>query len=895
MKRVKITSLPKAYKGGSMSSLYKQIAPSYMTDSLSETPIKGKKTLGPVPEGMAKLEAEKGETALIPDVGGLPAHYRIGGKRHSQGGTPLNLPENSFIFSDTAGMRIKDPKVLEEFGMPTNKKGGYTPAQVAERYDINKFREVLSDPHSDKISRETAEKMIASYNVKLAKLALVQESMKGFPDGIPMAAMPYLAMNAVQPKDVLPLKEASTGASAEANEAVQDEENPTEQSQEEQQGQPLGRFGGTSNKLNGHPLLRKVYAKMGGAQQRFRPDSGIFLTMSEGGPIYTDGHGTQWSHNNSDINIPAVFANGGQPHYDDGGTAGTAIKESKPAETKVEDKDIKEIDDPSLAVGDYYKDKDGKVRKVTKINYNTTRVNQSLSGSDNYKPKYGDLKTDVVKANEIMDRLAKDGYAEKDKNGNWTVYRGAADKLSISEKDFLTSLASYNKDTSGKNLGAPGFNIAKQSTYVDKKKATRKNDGFYGYADPAMVEFRYWQAKNPDADPAEFDKLDNTSKVANRKEMLQFYGYDPKEIGDDKLNDPSKLYTPAFITNKENGLVKRNQQKFEVAGHRPQLGDDNKFGLEHMDRYHFGKEPVGEEDTPQKEKDCPEGMVRDPKTGECVAKDLEKGEIGDTKNNDLGPEWWLQDAIKTAGAAGDMANIKKYMPWAPKVSSYIPNPTFYDPTRELAANMEQMNIGAQGAAAYAPSQAYNSRMSQMAGQGAKAAADVLGRYNNLNVSTANEFEGTKAQIFNQTGAANAEIAKNLYDQATIANQQYDNSKNQARQELRQSYIDAITNKEQAYAMNQVYPNYQVSPSLGGRLYFKEGDKLDPKAQSADQIKQFMDIKKRVPDITDQAALKLMGLDVASNDNMNQNYLNAMQNMYPGNAGLGNYYEQGPTS
>jgi hypothetical protein len=891
MKRVKITNLPKAYKGGSMSSLYKQIAPSYMSDSLSETPIKGKKSLGPVPVEQANLEAEKGETALIPDVGGLPAHYRINGKRHTDGGTPLNLPENSFIYSDTADMKIKDPVVLKEFGMP-EKKGGYTPAQIAERYDINKFREVLADPSSDKLSRETAEKMIASYNMKLAKLALIQESMKGFPDGIPMAAMPYLAMNGIKPADVLPLKE---GAPEGMGQALQNEENPTEQEFEEDQTEPLARLGGVAHRLKSNPLLQKVYAKIGGAQKRFKPESGIYMTMAEGGPIYTDGSGTVWSKDTSEIDIPALFRDGGQTQYDKGGAAGTKIEDSKPAEKEVDEREIKEMDDPTLAVGDYYKDKDGKVRKVTKINYNTTRVNQSLSGSENYKPKYGDLKADVVKANEIMDRLAKDGFAEKDSKGNWTVYRGAADKLSIAEKDFLTGVASYNKDTKGKNLGAPGFNIIKQSTYINKDKTSRKNDGFYGYADPSMVEFRYWQAKNPDLDPAEFDKLDEKNKLGNRTEMLQFYGYDPKEIGEEKLKDPAKLYTSSFITNKENGLVKRNQQKFEMAGYRSQLGDDYKFGLEHMDRYHFGKDPVGEEDVPEKEKECPEGMVKDPVTGECIAKDLEKGNIGDVPKDDRGPEWWLQDAIKTAGAAGDMARIKKYMPWAPKVSSYIPNPTFYDPTRELAANMEQMNIGAQGAAAYAPSQAYNSRMSQLSGQGAKAAADVLGRYNNLNVSTANEFEGTKAQIFNQTGAANADIAKTLYDQTTMANQQYDNAKNQARQELRQSYIDAITNKEQTYAMNQVYPNYQVSPSQGGRLYFKKGDKLDPQAQSADQTQQFMNIKNQVPGITDQAALKLMGLDVASNDNFNQNYLNAMQNVYPGNAGLGNYYEQGPTS
>jgi hypothetical protein len=136
--------------------------------------------------------------------------------------------------------------------------------------------------------------------------------------------------------------------------------------------------------------------------------------MAEGGPVYTDGSGTEWSKDTSDIDIPALFRDGGQTQYNKGGEAGTPIDESKPADEKVDEKEVKEMDDPTLAVGDYYKDKEGKVRKVTKIKYNTTRVNQSLSGSENYKPKYGDLKADVVKANEIMDRLAKDGFADCD-------------------------------------------------------------------------------------------------------------------------------------------------------------------------------------------------------------------------------------------------------------------------------------------------------------------------------------------------------------------------------------------------------------------------------------------------------------------------------------------------
>jgi hypothetical protein len=199
-------------------------------------------------------------------------------------------------------------------------------------------------------------------------------------------------------------------------------------------------------------------------------------------------------------------------------------------------------------------------------------------------------------------------------------------------------------------------------------------------------------------------------------------------------------------------------------------------------------------------------------------------------------------------------------------------------------------MGMQGAAAYAPSQALNARQSQMAGQGAKAAADILGRYNNLNVGQANTFAGTKAQIVNQANAANAEITKNLFDQTTIANQQYDNAKAQARQELRSSYIDAITNREQAYALNQLYPNYQISPSKGGRLYFNKGEEMKPADIQASDIERFKEIRNTIPGISDDAIIKLMGKS-GSSDDFASSYMEMMKNAYPGDPRLGQFSEQ----
>jgi hypothetical protein len=197
MRKLKITQLPKMVYGG---RAFNQVAPNAIPNHMNEAPMKVGNTLSPVPRGMANLEAERGETAFIPNQDGLPAHYNIGGKRHSEGGTPLNLPEDSFIFSDTKSMTLRDKELLAQFGESKPK----TYASIAKKYDINKYRKVLADPNSDHIQVATAEKMIENNNLMLGKLALAQESVKGFPQGIPFIAYPYMMKNNISPEDILP-------------------------------------------------------------------------------------------------------------------------------------------------------------------------------------------------------------------------------------------------------------------------------------------------------------------------------------------------------------------------------------------------------------------------------------------------------------------------------------------------------------------------------------------------------------------------------------------------------------------------------------------------------------------------------------------------------------------
>lgn len=208
-RKVKIKALPAAQSGLEVKMAGLRSGLGFNSNALpwgkqvgefSKPDIEVNSTLGPVPRHQANLEAEEGEVAMLPGKGGIPSTFKIGGNKHYDGGTPLNLPPDSFIYSDTKAMKIKDPEILKQFGMPA-KTSGFTPADIAKKYDINAYKKVLADPDSDDLQRETAEGMIANYNLKLAKLALLQESKKGFPQGLPMVAMPYLEALQIDPSE----------------------------------------------------------------------------------------------------------------------------------------------------------------------------------------------------------------------------------------------------------------------------------------------------------------------------------------------------------------------------------------------------------------------------------------------------------------------------------------------------------------------------------------------------------------------------------------------------------------------------------------------------------------------------------------------------------------------
>lgn len=109
--KVLITKIPTAKTGyqvnGALVNDISSMGGRDYDKSMSNKPKEESRYLTAVPRKEANLEAEGGETAFGDINGdGFPEHKIIKGKRHSQGGVPLNLPDGTFIFSDTNSMKI---------------------------------------------------------------------------------------------------------------------------------------------------------------------------------------------------------------------------------------------------------------------------------------------------------------------------------------------------------------------------------------------------------------------------------------------------------------------------------------------------------------------------------------------------------------------------------------------------------------------------------------------------------------------------------------------------------------------------------------------------------------------------------------------------------------------
>ncbi len=829
-KNYRIKAAPSYQKGGIPKNNF---APSYLpiyhpSEEWNTPDTEVRSSVQAVPEDMANLEAEGGETMYVPNNGGLPAHYDITGPRHSEGGVPLSAPPDSFIFSDTRSMKI--PSELNKFfGKGGTKK--YTPADLAKQYDINKFRKQLQDPDSDPIQVSTAEMMIANYNKKLGMLGLAQESLKGFPDGIPSVAMPYLATSGIDPASVLPLRGT-----------------PGQETQDLQQDPTTGAYGGQYQYGGDNSFQNGAQGtgyQTGGGTGYEIPDNGY------GSPAYQAsmkfwhpqdeniGVG-EWAKTAFDY-IPKRFNQELTGYYEDPSTTIQRGHAPNAARDWSADfflnptnwaltKDIATLAGKGVVKSAPY------IVKGLKTLASTTGVKNAIRWAST-QPWFSQL----ASTPHYLQAFAEDVVANPSTYTKLSKYLPsvassivrAAPSAPVTQAPLIAqdNLQIPKVDQSvPMQFQAPKQDLSQRpDTLFHYQTGGPTNDlkhGWYKEGKKYVLYNNNQPVSSQDSDP----KL---GPVATKKVSQKASNTVPGGIsawpGDrnDKSNaskyssaqwqEFARAFCPECKTNEE------LQQKILTE---PQFADDVKAL---HDTYGM---PAAGKMTDNKLghrwdfvfKAAPQAAV--PNTP--AKREIAQGKPGPYTYGDTSAPFWAQDQIQTLGAAGDSLRLKKYLPWAPKVEPYIPNATFYDPTRALAANTEAANLQTQGASTFGTPQQFSARSSGIQGQHAKAVADTLGQYNNMNVGVANQAAAQKASIYNQANEYNANTAKDLYDKTTIANQQFDNSKAQARDTLRQSFISAITNRADAQRENMMYPEYHVDPSTGG-LGYRTGyhDKLDP--------------------------------------------------------------------
>jgi ribosomal protein S16 len=927
--KVKITKgLPQAKSGGfTGNNLNKQVISFGGADmNAASRHLENTRYLKQVPRDEANLEAEKGESAFGDINGdGFPEHMLIGGKRHSNGGTPLNLPDGTFIFSDTASMKIKDPKILAKFG---KKSGSFTPAELAKPYDINKYRKILEDPNSDKVDKKSAELMIKNINMKLGALAIAQESKKGFPQGIPEVAKPYMEAMGIKEEDLIPQKpqaEAQVNSQAMQNpyenqgmgaqsseeesvEQVQGMQNPQEESMES----PMGRYG--------FQMGRRLRVAQEGMEQGQPSSEEMAMMQQQGAPQQQGG-----SDPLAQIvqQVQQMLQQGAQP----------ADVVMQLLQKQVPPQAIMQI---LVQVGMPQEEAQATIQEVMQQGQQNPQE-EMAEGSQGQNPQEEMMEAPMAQYGMSMggygmpfhDTQYRDGGSLNRFDGGGSTYSIPKDAIVIDRSKYKTD-AEYEV---GRNLEfakagtKPVYILYPDGKYKKVTQKTKAKDPYTGTdlgptfnnSADAAIQFREMgkSINTPEFTNllAEYtlkaikdeSKYKNSNKITSkafadfskqtftpaeikeafiqhqkRNIALQSHGIQaryfenastgrlltPEQIVSKKIMDKGKPVTLAQAKEivkkyKTEGITDLNKA-FDKVGiplgntaleqatfqgftdaikNKANLTPAQQKTLENWGEYESG---VADETGQINNQISPIDRVYTNTTGEQLSQytpteyDYTEDDVEPidrtadaTEEEDtvypptMPAQPWAQDKLNRLNAGLDYFSAEKYLPWAASYNPEMLDPTFYDPTRELAAQSEQANITNQALGQFMGAQDLSARAASIQGQGAKQAADILGRYNNLNVGLANQFAGNNTQIRNEAQRYNQGLNKQLYDQNVIGNQQFDNTKRALRHNLGDAENTLLTNMYKTDAVNQLTPQYAIDTSVGGKMHFTGPKPIKP--------------------------------------------------------------------
>ena len=811
-------------------------------------------SLSGVPREDANIEAEGGETVLTDlNNNGDFGLYNITGPRHSQGGVPMFLPEQSFIYSDTPKLKFSKDE-MSEFGMGGARK---TPAQISKKFGLNNYYGELDSQFSDDISSRSAELMLKKNMEDLSKLSFMQEAKKNFEDGVPLASHPFLLSQGLDPLEFTANVEQISMQQAQNNSIEQlpaDQQNQLRMLQqmlaqaEQQQGM-------SAQNMQAPPIDSANQMQLAQANDdimpmaRFGNEMSDFLNKAQAG-TETDAN----SSNN-------IYTINGQPadraqYIDyairnnlhrsfDGTIKSDFIKGLSDAEIKMYGKNLSDIEDYDVFnqgdnTGDLsiteeqfnetYRNinnsKSEEVKSVVEENVQSQN-NESLTTSESFDPlKYFPEGSDthkLIKEKQSQGfefSLTDDGKLRYFKPAS-SEFEGRQGRSETSAIDIVGSGVEgdpiYSEDERGagdvinqSDIGYFDYGMYSEGNVPGTQYSTGNQDSWYGSDAFASKE-------------AEEDWMRRNGKIANKIE-----GFDYNK----GKNDPQWLEFQK--------LYEEERKKFYDkvgAPYRPYFGTgetgsdlDGKAGAKVFNAPGFDIDFTAAE----------EGFIDLPKEKEKI------------KTNDLeitpGPikEVWRQDQNNLMALAAIQDDL--YLPWSPKLDEQKIDYVLDDYTGKVNAIMGAQNTMASALGAAGGPQAI--ARSNIQGKSLNAIAQAIDTTNRTNVNIMNRAAAQQAQMDAQIDMRNKAIDKGLYDDTVFALQEKQNFDNEKIAKNNELFNAMMTNAANTYNLNTLYPYYNVNPQGYGDVEFTENGQQLYKANQVDQQKEFLDaytkLRKNLP-------------------------------------------------
>jgi len=660
------------------------------SDITTTNDIKTKNTLTEVPKEQANLEAEGGETALVDlNNDGNFALYEIKGKRHSQGGTFLNLPDQSFIFSDFNKMKLTKDE-MAEMGIETKKR--MTPAKASLKYPTNEYYAAMKDPYVDDIQGNSAKLMLDKNKNKLSQLAFIQERKKDFEDGVPLTAFPYI----------------------------------------QSQGQDPVEFMQQVENLNEQQAQQRLISQLPQEQQ-------MQIAMLQEYMQQVD-QDQQMQEEQMEMMPP--------PGMSDQQLAQMGFEiDTIPTESYSVDYDM-----PFMQTA-------GEMSVLERLGISPSRTNIP-----------------------IMDRP---GPGEQPRVAGTALFDKALQNL----PGFFQSWKGIYDDEKLKKLQAA---LQTPGDKAGKLKEVGEFQNWYDKEYLPKVALQFAAESIGEAEgllPDEFSTMDMTR-------------IDVQELAEDILAEMRSKYS--FTTDPSVG-----SRQFDF------LMGDFTSGLTPFERQSMSLPMV--EVKPEKPKDPPKAEEPEDKTQtqeeeDDVVDTISPGKLEGYANL-TNPAFWLQDLIKINAAAN--RKRKKFYPYQSPVENVELNWLLRDPTRDIAAVNEQLNIMGEAVGAFAGPQSLSARMANAQGKAAANIANVISNVHNKNIDVTNKGLAMQAQYDQYLNAARRKRTKELYDDTMKVEQRYLDEKNFDREQLADLVANAYTNAANTYNLNTLYDYYNIDPSTGG--------------------------------------------------------------------------------